>query len=522
MVHAADEALVDDTANVQLDSLEMDNGRSVGCERLALEALESLRFSEALKNVGMSDRDARITMAMVIARMVHPSSERAALNWLETNSATLELLRLDTGKGLKLDKLYRLSDVLVKHHRTIEDALFARQRKLFGTGGAVIFYDLTNTHMTGRPASRLAKFGRSKQKRNDCPLVTLALATDEGGFPRRSSVLPGNVSEPGTLLDALDSLATQDEGEGKPTVIMDAGIATEDNLAELRKRGYHWITVKRGGVKPDQVDGVNARDPDATINTSSKHEVRVWRLSHDHENEAQLCIWSQARQEKDEAILAKKRERFEADLADLHKGLSKPRSTKKYDKVVERLGRLRERYALVNHHYDITVTKAPDGKARAVTWKRNAAYHTHNTRAGHYVLRTSHTEWSVEETVRTYWRLTELEATFQSLKSELGLRPVWHQLSKRIEGHLFIAVLALYGVNVIRTRLAAHGINHKWATLRTKLGRWQRTTIAATTTDGSRIEVRRDVRPDPTASAIAKAAGTPYMPQKRIRRLGKP
>ena len=522
MVQAADDALMGDTANVQLDSLEMDNGRSVGCERLALEALESLRFSEALKNVGMSDRDARIAMAMVIARMVHPSSERAALNWLETNSATLELLRLDTGKGLKLDKLYRLSDVLVKHHRTIEDALFARQRKLFGTGGAVIFYDLTNTHMTGRPASKLAKFGRSKQKRNDCPLVTLALATDAGGFPRRSSVLPGNVSEPGTLLDALDSLATQDEGEDKPTVIMDAGIATEDNLAELRKRGYHWIPVKRGGVKPDQVDGVNARDPDATINTSSGHEVRVWRLSHDHENEAQLCIWSQARQEKDEAILAKKRERFEADLADLHNGLSKPRCTKKYDKVLERLGRLREGYALVNHHYDITVTKAPDGKARAVTWKRNATFDTHNTRAGHCVLRTSHTEWSVEETVRTYWRLTELEATFQSLKSELGLRPVWHQLSKRIEGHLFIAVLALYGVNVIRTRLAAHGINHKWATLRTKLGRWQRTTIAATTTDGSRIEVRRDVRPDPTASAIAKAAGAPYMLQKRIRRLGKP
>ena len=166
----------------------------------------------------MSDRDARITIAMVIARMVHPSSERAALNWLETNSATIELLRLDTGKGLKLDKLYRLSDVLVKHHRTIEDALFARQRKLFGTAGAVIFYDLTNTHMTGRPASKLARFGRSRQKRNDCPLVTLALATDEGGFPRRSVVLPGNVSEPGTLLDALDSLATEDEGEDKPTV----------------------------------------------------------------------------------------------------------------------------------------------------------------------------------------------------------------------------------------------------------------------------------------------------------------
>ena len=301
---------------------------------------------------------------------------------------------------------------------------------------------------------------------------------------------------------------------------MDAGIATEENLAALRERDFHWITVKRGGVKPDQVEAVNAQEPDATFETKSVHEVRAWRLS--HENEAQLCIWSQARQEKDEAILAKKRESFESALADLHKGLSKPRCIRKYDKILERFGRLRERYALVNRHYDITVTKAPDGKACAVTWKRNATFDTRDARVGHYVLRTSHTEWSVEDTVRTYWRLTELEATFRSLKSGLGLRPVWHQLSKRIEGHLFIAVLALYGVNVIQTRLAAHGINHKWATLRTKLGRWQRTTIAVTTTDGSRIEVRRDVRPDPTASAIAKAAGTPYMPQKRIRRLGKP
>ena len=312
---------------------------------------------------------------------------------METNSATIELLRLDTGRAIKLDKLYRLSDLLVKHHRAIEDALFARQRKLFGTGGAVIFHDLTNTHMTGRPASDLAKFGRSKQKRNDCPLVTLALATDEGGVSRRSSVLPGNVSEPGTLLDALDSLATEDEGEDKPTVIMDADIATEDNLAALRERG---------GIKPDQVEAMKTLDPDATFEAKSGHEVRAWRLSHDHENEAQLCIWSQARQEKDEAILAKKRERFEADLADPHKGLSKPRSTRKYDKVIERLERLRERYAMVNHHYDITVTKASDGKVRAVTWKRNAAYDTHDTRAGHYVLRTSHTEWSVEDTVRTY------------------------------------------------------------------------------------------------------------------------
>ena len=117
------------------------------------------------------------------------------------------------------------------------------------------------------------------------------------------------------------------------------------------------------------------------------------------------------------------------------------------------------------------------------------------------------------------WRLTELEATFRSLKSDLGLRPGWHQLSKRIKGHLFIAVLALYGVNVIRTRLAAQGIHYRRATLRNKLGRWRRASKALTTTGGSRIELRCDIRPDPDVAATAKAAGTPYAPETRIRRL---
>ena len=161
---------------------------------------------------------------------------------------------------------------------------------------------------------------------------------------------------------------------------------------------------------------------------------------------------------------------------------------------------------MVNHHYDITVTKAPDGKACAVTLKRSAAIDTRDNRAGHYVLRTSHTEWSVEDTVRTYWRLTELEATFRSLKSELGLRPTWHQLSKWIEGHLFTAVLALYGVNAIRTRLAAQGLHYRWSTLRNKLSRWLRGTVELTTTGGSRIDLRCNFHPDPEPAAVTKAA----------------
>ena len=121
-----------DTAHIKLDSVEMDNARSVGSERLALASLDVSGLPGVLKDVGLSDRDARFAVALVVARMKHPSSEREALRWLETNSATLELLHLDTGQALKVDKRNRLSDLPVKHHRAIEDAFFACQRKLFG------------------------------------------------------------------------------------------------------------------------------------------------------------------------------------------------------------------------------------------------------------------------------------------------------------------------------------------------------------------------------------------------------
>lgn len=527
------ESVAGRTAEVDLDSVGCEDVRSAGCERLALSSLTTLGLTGILEDLGMSTRDGRIALALVIARMVHPSSEREGLRWLLTNSSALELLGLDGGPSLKLDKLYRISDALQSRRHAIEDAVFARQRTLLGSSGAVIFYDLTNTHLTGRPASPLAKFGRSKQRRNDCPLVTLALALDGNGVPRRSHVLPGNVSEPGTLAAALDGLATQGEDGGRPTVIMDAGVSTEANLALLRERGHHWITVRRSGVTAAWASDAASRDADARLRTSSGHEALVWRLARECDGngtgvddgdggsdaEMHLCIWSQARQDREEAILARKRERTEAELAHLHAGLGKKGYVKRYDRVLERIGRLRERYPTVHGQYDISVEKGEKGLASSVSWTRNAKFANRDTRAGLHVLRTSHTDWDLEETVSTYWKLTEVEATFESLKSELGLRPVWHQLTHRIEGHLFIAVLALHGVALIRSRLGTEGIHDSWSMLRHKLARWQRVTTTMTGVDGSRLEVRHDARPDPEACAIGRAAGVSWQADRRSRRL---
>ena len=527
-------------ATVQLDSLAHQPTRSVGGERLALAALRQLRFPAILRGLGFSDRHARYACALVLARMLRPSSERAAQAWLARRSAALELLGLDDRRPPSDNLLHRVGDRLWAVRERLEHALGQREETLFDGPQTICFYDLTNLHYHG-PARDDLQFGRSKQKRSDCPLVTLAMALDESGFPRCTEVLPGNVSEPGTLQSALRQLARRaGDPAPQPLVVMDAGIATKANLAWLREQGYDWITVRRGKRQAPP-----RRTADCTFVTRCGLVAKAWQLSAADAAELEICIWSEQRQRKEDAILAAKRQRFEKELAQLHAGLTRKGCTKRYDKVVERLGRLRERYKLVAGHYDIEVERPADTdqgspgprqatgspqkarkrtqKARkppnatAVKWQLNATGMARNERAGAYELRTSRTGWDLERVVRIYWRLTEIEATFRSLKSELGLRPVWHRKKQRIRSHLFLGVLAFHAVHALRRQLAAQGMHDSWRTIRNKLGGWERVTSMLRTVQGRLIENRQDTRPAPEAARIARAVGVdPKLHRKRV------
>ena len=523
---ALPDSACDDLAQVHLDSLDHRFVRSVGAERLALHALRELRFAQTLRELGVSSRDARIASALVLARMLHPSSEREAHAWLSRHSAALELLGLDSGVPLSLAKLYRVGDLLWHHREALESALFRRERSLLELPPTIAFYDLTNVHYHGRPRADL-RHGRSKQKRDDCPLVTLGLTLDAAGFPCRSEILPGNVSEPATLAKAISRLGRLLGDGPRPTVIMDAGLSTAETIGWLRQHGYDWITVRRGGADPP------AQDPELSFRTRHGTAARAWRLR-SADGESELCLWSEERQAKDDAILAKQRQRFEQELQALHAGLAKKGCTKRYDKVVERLGRLKERYRRVSGQYDLVVEPAktatstgrktprkPSKRPRlagAVRWQRNDQHARKDARAGTYVLRTSHTDWDLERVARTYWQLTEIEATFRSLKSEIGLRPIWHAKQERIRAHLFIAVLAYHGVHLLRRRLGAQGIHDSWQTIRRKLANWMRLTTTLATAAGERIECRQDCRPDQEAAALARAAGVqPQLHRARTR-----
>ena len=487
---------------VDLDTMKHTDVRSVGCERLCLQALEDLQLSRTLEELGMSELDTRRALALVAAKMIHPASERETSRWIKDNSSLPELLELTRPRDLERKTLYRVGDCLWKRQAEIEKHLFRRERDLLNIPATIVFYDLTNSHYTGQHDDQgLRRFGRSKQRRSDCPLVTLALVLDEMGFPRSSEILPGNVGEAKTLESALESLEEVHgcrDPNNRPTVVMDAGIATDDNLRLLKEKGYDWICISRGVRKapPD-------RAPDSTLRTQAKHLVEAWRISDEDADELKLYARSEGRRQTEASILARRRSKLEAELQSLHDGLSLPRRMKRHDRVLEKIGRLKKRYSGVASQYKIRIERTND-TATAVRFKRQDKADVADAAAGSCVLRTSHTDWEAEKILRTYWRLTDLENTFQQLKSELGMRPIWHNTDARISAHLFITVLAYHAVHLIRTRLRKNDINLRWDSIRNRMEPWRRITTTQQTPTGQQVVVRQDARPSDEAATIAR------------------
>ena len=426
---------------------------------------------------------------------------------MKNHSSLPELLALTRPRDLERKTLYRVGDCLWKRQADIEKHLFRRERDLLNIPAMIVFYDLSNTHCTGQHDDQgFRRFGRSKQRRNDCPQVTLALVLDEMGFPRSSEILPGNVGEAKTLEAALESLEEVHgcrDPNNRPTVVMDAGIATDDNLQLLKENGYDWICIFRGVRKtpPDHAQ-------DSMLRTMAKHLVEAWRISDEDADELKLYARSEGRRQTEASILAR-RSKLKAELQSLHDGLSLPQRMKRHDRILEKIGRLKERYSGIASQYKITIERTGD-TATAVRFKRQDKVDVADAAAGSCVLRTNHTDWEAEKILRTYWRLTDLENTFRQLKSELGMRPISHNTDARIGAHLFITVLAYHAAHLIRTRLRDAGINLRWDTIRNRMEPWRRVTTRFQTPTGQQVVVRQDERPSHEVTTLARVANVHF------------
>lgn len=503
----------DDYREVDLDSLEMSRPRSVGAEHITLESFRFLGLDEKLKELGFNGPQTAAAIGTIIGRCCEPGSELATHTWLQERSGLGDLLDYDFNK-LSLYGMYLISDKLFKNKAAIEQHVYERERSLFGLRETITLYDLTNTFFEGESkANALAAHGHSKEKRSDCQLVTLGLVLDSSGFPRRSQVYEGNVSEPKTLAEMLHSL----EGGGtsigqKPTVVMDAGIATDDNVAWLRQHGYPYLVVSRKRHREF------AEESSVVVKKDDECTVRVQKVFDEETQETLLYCHSSQREKKDQAIDDRVTNRFQEALQKLAGGLAKKRCLKKYDKVMVQIGRLRQKYSRASKQFTISVEKDDTtGNATKITWQQKAVENTTDSYPGVYCLRTSHANWDESLLWDTYTMLTDLEAVFRSLKSELGLRPIHHQITDRVSGHLFITVLAYHLVHTIRVRLKQANIHSSWSSIRKLLSTIYRVTVSMQCKGGDTVHIRKSTRPEPKQQEIFSALGVKNRPGQTVK-----
>ena len=489
---------------VDLDSLELVDPRSVGVEHAALAAMRQCGLEDKLSELGLNRPQIAAALGNIVGRMAQPGSELATHAWLRDTSALGELIDHDF-QAMDLNRLYRASDLLYKHRDALQEHLFGQARSMFGLGQTITLYDLTNTYFEGVAAGvSKAKRGHSKECRSDCPLVTLAMALDVSGFVRRVQFFAGNASEPATLKGMLTGL---DAAPGA-TVVMDAGIAAQANLSWLREQGYHYVVVSK--LRQRQFDPAQATE----VQSAGDVTIKLQRVQVDGDKgEVLLYCHSPAREEKDRAIDTAKASGLEAALVKLQAGLSKPRGTQDVATIMQRLGRAKQRFARAAQHYEITVATDPEGKrVTAITWVKRIKPGSAAAHPGVYCLRTTLVDQDNATLWRTYIMLTELESVFRSLKTDLGLRPVFHRIDRRVEGHLFISVLAYHFVHTLRLQLKAQGVNDSWATLRQAMATQRRVTVTLQRRDGRTVHVRKATRPKPrhqTLGSILKLDPNP-------------
>ncbi len=262
----------DDDNLVKLNTLIHKEGKEIGGEWLCLQAMQQLKLPEFFAGQGWDEKQINIALAHVIAKAVYPASENLTAKWLEDNSALKDLL-FSSPTPISRYMLYKSSLNLYHCKEALENHLSRKTNELFDIDDKIILYDLTNTYFEGRrTGSKKSKFGRSKEKRSDAKLLALALVCNQEGFVKYSKIYEGNISEPATLCKTIDELAGSTTSISlKPMIVMDAGIAAEDNLRLLKEKGYHYLCVTRSKLK----DYVISKNKDSLIKVFDNREQKI-------------------------------------------------------------------------------------------------------------------------------------------------------------------------------------------------------------------------------------------------------
>ena len=484
---------------VLLDEIQTEQVVELGPQLVAMKAWDALGFTLMLHNLGMNPTAIATAQVMVANRLIEPLSEWALIDWAQ-RTALPELLDVRLSKTTK-DRLYRVSDELLKHRKPIETTLRGTTRDLFSLKRSVILYDVTNTHFEGVCAQNpKAKHGKNKQKRNDCRQVAVGMAFDENGFPLAHEVFEGNISDTKTLRRILARLALPEDGL-KPVVILDAGFASKENLALLRELGYSYLINITRGSRQKYAGEFAAGGFELLPNRPEKQQVEVRTITDPEDAHSVLVLCRSAqRRLKEVAMISSAEQRFLTESGLLQARIAKGKL--KREPLIERaIGALLRKHPKVARFYQLSHepgtlrVERDDGRFAAAV-----------ELCGNYVLKTDHS-LTGPELWKLYMTLLRAEEGFNALKGALGLRPNFHQLEGRVEGHIFISVLAYHLLCWVGHRLTQSGDVRDWQTVRRLLRTHSLVTTRLPLEDGRVIEVRKPSRPDAEQAQVYQRLG---------------
>lgn len=508
---------------IDVNSIKNKDVREVGAEWLTAQALEQLQLSDYLKNKGWKASEIEPAQTHIISRAVYPASELATARWIKDNSGVCEITGYDIYK-INKDKLYRIAGKLFQEQAGLEEYLSTKTNELFDINDKIVLYDLTNTYFEGqKKGSNLAKFGRSKEKRSDAKLVVLGLVINPQGFIKYSSIMRGNIADSKTLSGMIDKLRINTSKLAKKAlVVIDAGIATEDNLKLILEKGYDYLCVNRINLKQYSIeDGQKS----VIVRDNKKQKIELQKVNTEKNNDYYLKVHSSFKEYKERAMNEQFRERFEQELEKISLSLTKKGGVKKEDKVHQRIGRLKQKYPSIQRYFEID-TKVTEKQAkktkrnpqpkitRIVTelkWSVKEKVDI-NSQSGIYFLRTS-LEAKQEELVWEFYNtIREIEATFRVLKTDLDLRPIYHKTDSNTMAHLHLGLLAYWAVNTVRFQLKQKGIKDSWKELVRKMNTQKIVTTTAQNKQHEVISIRRCSEPNKILTNIYDALGYKYVP----------
>ena len=494
---------------VNPSDITVEDVRELGPELIAQKAWDELKMDSILEKSGFSPIQRRDAALTVINRLCEPVSEHVIPGWL--NTTALSDIYNNDFSGFGDDRFYRISDSLVRNKNQIEDLLSIQEQNLFNLDRSIYLYDLTNTYFEGVMKSNdFAKRGHSKEKRTDAPLISVGLVLDKQGFIVNHKMYEGNISEASTLKEIVSDLAKKETK--KPTIIMDSGISSKENLEIIKELGFDYITV---GKRPSRL-AFHSEFEDIskfkTIKNSSNQDIYIKTLQ--TEDEKLIACISKEREKKEEAILSKSETKYLEALKKLQTSIEKGR-IKDSKKIQIKIGRLKERHHRISRYYNIIFEKE-------LSWERKEAeYKKAKEMTGSYILRSSRRDLSDEEIWHLYIMLTKVENGFRTLKSELGLRPVYHQKKERGEGHVFITILAYHLLHFIETKIKDSGKSMSFRAIRRLVQTHSYNTIVIPTKNSGILRIRKPSTPDIYQKEIYELLGIEYknLPETAIKSI---